>query len=157
VALLFVKDKLGQSAGGWLTCLSFTTSTSIVWTSRDSTRHGRKSGQTDASRNPPRSVMRVLSFTTSSVSCVVLFSFLYLVFAILFGIALEKWDVDQVGHCYRDNGISTPGSSHPKVDRIYLGITYFYMFSSLGHCAFSGCSVDHDPSGTEGIHRKLDW
>lgn len=59
------------------------------------------------------------------------FAVLYLVFSIIFGISLEKWDDDAPGKCYVTRGIALPDASHPYVDRVYLGITSLYLFSSL--------------------------
>jgi hypothetical protein len=63
---------------------------------------------------------------------IVIFGVLFLVFTILFGISLNNWDDEVPGHCYNARGIAAPGSDHPTVDAIYIGITCFYMLSTLG-------------------------
>lgn len=73
----------------------------------------------------------MLMFLASMSLWIVVFCMLYLVYVILFGLALGKWHVDKFGYCYRYKGIATSDSSHPKVDQIYLGITCLYMFALL--------------------------
>jgi hypothetical protein len=63
-----------------------------------------------------------------------IFSLLHLAFSILYGQRLEKWDWTIPGRCYNTRLLATPDASHPYVDRIYLGITCFYMQSSLILC-----------------------
>jgi hypothetical protein len=62
---------------------------------------------------------------------IAVFSILYLAFCIIFGKHLEQWDWVGSGTCYNTTGIASPASSHPYVDRIYLGITCFYMFGTV--------------------------
>jgi hypothetical protein len=73
------------------------------------------------------------------------FGVLYLVFAILFGVHLGKWDDKVKGHCYNSRGLALPDAHHPYVDRIYLGTVSFYMFVLLLftlNLAVSRCKVD---------------
>ncbi|KAK0737787.1 hypothetical protein B0T18DRAFT_234491 [Schizothecium vesticola] len=65
------------------------------------------------------------------------FSILHLAFSILYGQRLEKWDWTVPGRCYNTRLLAMPDASHPYVDRIYLGITCFYMQSSLILCFFA--------------------
>lgn len=62
---------------------------------------------------------------------VIVHGILYLVFAVMFGIKLGQWDDNISGHCYNSRHLALPDSSHPMVDRIYLGITCLYMFVVL--------------------------
>lgn len=61
-----------------------------------------------------------------------LFLILYLVFAVLFGIRLNKWNDNTDGLCYNTNGLALPNAAHPYVDKIYLAITCLYFFATLG-------------------------
>src|SRR5690606_15780716 len=65
---------------------------------------------------------------SAAISC---FAVLYLAFSVVFGKSLEQWDNSAMGKCYLTAGIALPEASHPYVDRIYLGITCFYLYSSL--------------------------
>ncbi|KAH6877249.1 hypothetical protein B0T10DRAFT_496639 [Thelonectria olida] len=70
-------------------------------------------------------------------AAIVVFSILYLAFSILFGKDLEKWNPDTPRHCYDTRYIATSDASHPYVDKIYLGVTCFYMFASLNGLALA--------------------
>lgn len=75
----------------------------------------------------------------------VVFGFLYLVFAILFGVHLGQWDDNVPGRCYRTRDPALPAAHHPYVDKIYLGITCLYMFLILFFAwslAISRCKAD---------------
>jgi hypothetical protein len=56
---------------------------------------------------------------------------MYFAYCIMFGRALESWDYEAPGRCYETNLNSTNDAQHPYVDRIFLGITSFYLFASL--------------------------
>ena len=56
---------------------------------------------------------------------------LYLLFVILFGIHLNRWDYGIPGRCYNSRHLALPNAHHPYVDNIYLSITCLYMFSVL--------------------------
>jgi len=72
-----------------------------------------------------------MKFLVSNALWITVFCILYLVFAVLFGKALGRWDVNEVGFCYRDWGITSSVQTHPEADHIYLSITCIYMFSLL--------------------------
>lgn len=78
-----------------------------------------------------------------AISC---FAVLYLAFSTVFGKSLEQWDSSAPGKCYLTAGIALPDASHPYVDRIYLGITCFYLFSSLILCAWVALAGGPVPS-----------
>jgi hypothetical protein len=59
------------------------------------------------------------------------FGLLYLVFAILFGVHLSRWDDNIPGRCYNSSHLALPNAHHPYVEKIYLGVTCLYMFSML--------------------------
>lgn len=59
------------------------------------------------------------------------FGFIYLVFTVVFGVHLGKWDDKLPGRCYNSRGLALPDAHHPYVDKIYLGFTSFYMFLML--------------------------
>ena len=75
-----------------------------------------------------------MSILVSNKLIVAAFCIFYLAYVILFGMALNKWNPDELGHCYRYHLVALPDSSHPHVDKIYLGITCYYMFSLLFLC-----------------------
>lgn len=60
-----------------------------------------------------------------------IFAVLHLTFASIFGIHLKSWDQTLQGHCYNTAGTSTPDIQHPYVDRICVGVTAFWLYSSL--------------------------
>lgn len=62
------------------------------------------------------------------------FAGLYLAFCIIFGNHLKHWDWFAPGACYNPQRIASPNASHPHVDRIYLGVTCFYMLGVLILC-----------------------
>lgn len=68
---------------------------------------------------------------TSRYLSIAVFSILYLIFSIFFGKSLEKWDDSVPGRCYMTERIARADARHPYVDRIYLGITCFYVFAAL--------------------------
>jgi hypothetical protein len=75
----------------------------------------------------------------------VVFGVLYLVFVILFGVQLGRWDDNVPGRCYNSRFLALPDADHPYVDKIYLGVTCFYMFGVLNMAlvlAISRCEVD---------------
>ena len=72
----------------------------------------------------------------SRIFHVAVFAILYLTLVIVFALRVGKWDNRIAGHCYHYNLIALPNSSHPYVDKIYLGITCFYTFASLAGCLF---------------------
>lgn len=81
----------------------------------------------------------------SMVLLMVVFGVLYLVFAILFGGHLGRWDDNVPGRCYNTRYLALPDAHHPLVDKIYLGVTCFYMFGALNFAlilAISRCEVD---------------
>jgi hypothetical protein len=65
------------------------------------------------------------------------FAILFLVFTILFGNAINHWDWNRPGGCYKTSLIAVKSASHPYVDKIYLSITACYMFAGLFCSAFS--------------------
>jgi hypothetical protein len=78
--------------------------------------------------------METQKYRTSRKVAIAVWSVLYRAFVILFGIRLIQWDWSAPagpGACYNTTLIATPSSSHPYVDRIYLGITSFYMDTVL--------------------------
>jgi hypothetical protein len=86
---------------------------------------------------------------------VLIFSTLYLIFAIIFGKRLEEWDYNVPGACYNTHLIAESHASHPFVDRIYLGITCYYMFGILiGAIIFSKdySLMKKDSSGSRSSH-----
>jgi hypothetical protein len=60
------------------------------------------------------------------------FGLFYLVFAIVFGVYLGKWDDKVPGRCFDSYALASPGAPHPTVDKVYLSITCLYMFVMLG-------------------------
>lgn len=83
----------------------------------------------------------------SRVVLMTVFAVLYLAFAILFGIHLNNWNDKVPGHCYNTSHLALPNAHHPYVDKIYLGVTCFYMFAVLSlalQLAISRCEVDPD-------------
>ncbi len=60
-----------------------------------------------------------------------IFSGLYLAYAVEFGKALQTWDYATPGRCYHTQFTAATIASHPTVDKVYLGITCFYMFGAL--------------------------
>ena len=62
---------------------------------------------------------------------IAVFAVLYLAFAILFGVRLNQWDDKIPGRCYNTSHLASHDAQHPSVDKIYLGITCFYMFTVL--------------------------
>ncbi|RYP59818.1 hypothetical protein DL769_008376 [Monosporascus sp. CRB-8-3] len=68
---------------------------------------------------------------TSRYLTIAVFAILYLAFSITFGKALGQWDYEAPGRCYVTGGITPPTASPPQADRLYLGITCFYLFFSL--------------------------
>lgn len=60
-----------------------------------------------------------------------IFVILYLAYTIGFGVRLNLWDENKSGHCYNTRYISDPSSKHPYVDKIYLGITCFFLIGVL--------------------------
>ncbi|KAK0641424.1 hypothetical protein B0T16DRAFT_419812 [Cercophora newfieldiana] len=89
--------------------------------------HVSKSTLDPAKRNnPAEQYVRVtLSF---------IFAVLHLAFSILYGRALQRWDWTTPGRCYNTRLIAHPAASHPYVDKIYLGMTCFYMQAFLIMC-----------------------
>ena len=69
-----------------------------------------------------------MAFLVSTNLWIIVFYILYLIYAVLFGTALGRWDVDKFGYCYRDRGITSPNQPHPGADHGYLSITSLYMF-----------------------------
>jgi hypothetical protein len=59
------------------------------------------------------------------------FSILYLIFVIIFGEKLGTWNLNVPGSCYNTYLLAKSDARHPYVDKIYLGVTTFYMFSIL--------------------------
>jgi len=98
---------------------------------------GQAEGQPEGQHtNQPRNT-RMVSFQSilaSNSLIVAIFAIFYLAYVILFGIKLNQWKTDELGHCYRYNYTALPHSSHPQVDKVYLGITCFYMVLLLIMC-----------------------
>ncbi|KAF2796345.1 hypothetical protein K505DRAFT_323367 [Melanomma pulvis-pyrius CBS 109.77] len=69
----------------------------------------------------------IISFLLSTNLFIGMFTVMYFGFVILFGIQLGKWDYTQEGRCYYFDGIAKASSSHPHVDKIYLGVTSAFM------------------------------
>lgn len=126
--------------------VSFTASILTVWISEKNKMQAQEDGSiledatqkdvaADAKKQPCKSfwsvVTCILSALTTSKCIVALFCAFYLAYAILFGRALSKWNANELGHCYLSSHIAAPNSSHPYVDKIYLGLTCFYMFGVL--------------------------
>jgi hypothetical protein len=109
------------------TGVSYTASLLSSWIPKDAKKE-TSSARMSAMK---RLVISSISMLVSRTFFVAIFAVLYLVFVILFGITLSKWNYDEAGRCYNTHLISMSSSSHPYVDRIYLGITCFYTFSSL--------------------------
>ncbi|KAK3348732.1 hypothetical protein B0T25DRAFT_546399 [Lasiosphaeria hispida] len=74
------------------------------------------------------------------------FSVLHLTFSIFFGRALERWDWNIPGRCYNTRLVSHSTASHPYVDKIYLGITCFYMQGILILSLANAVGTDRDVS-----------
>ena len=113
--------------------VSFTASIFVFWLSRKiREQNGEDSHRNNTSRQPLqiRQLARINVLVSNSL-WITAFCILYLVYAVLFGIALGRWDVNKLGHCYRDRGIASPGEQHPEADLVYLSITCLYMFSLL--------------------------
>jgi hypothetical protein len=56
---------------------------------------------------------------------------LFLVYIIIFGIRLQKWDYDIPAHCYRTTYTALPKASHPYVDHIYISVTCLFIAISF--------------------------
>jgi hypothetical protein len=69
---------------------------------------------------------------TSRYICIAVFGLLFLVFTIIFGISLNKWDESIPGRCYNAKGIAAPRSKHPVGDIVYVAFTCFYWMGTLG-------------------------
>lgn len=83
----------------------------------------------------------------SRVLLMLVFGLFYLVFIIVFGVNLGKWDDNVTGRCFDTRGLASPHAQHPYVDEIYLGVTSFYMFVMLLltlAIAISRCEPDPD-------------
>jgi hypothetical protein len=61
-----------------------------------------------------------------------IFGLLFMIFTVIFGITLHKWDESVPGRCYNAKGIAAPGSQHPLGDRVYVALTSFYLLVTLG-------------------------
>lgn len=108
----------------------------VVWSSRTHKKQDVEAESQSIVQQKPswtHAIQRMMKFLVSTSFWTFVFCILYLVYAILFGLALGRWNVDRFGYCYRYKGIASPTSSHPTVDQIYLGITCLYMFSLLGY------------------------
>jgi hypothetical protein len=107
-----------------------------LWVSE---RRKKRHVQEESPEQPPeqaqsRATTSIMSMLVSNKLIVAVFSIFYLSYVILFGLALNKWNPDELGHCYRYHLVALPDSSHPHVDKIYLGVTCYYMFSLLVLC-----------------------
>jgi heme/copper-type cytochrome/quinol oxidase subunit 4 len=69
---------------------------------------------------------------TSRYLCITVFGILFLIFTIIFGISLDKWDESMPGRCYNTKGIAASGSKHPLGDIVYVAFTCFYLMVTLG-------------------------
>ena len=58
----------------------------------------------------------------------------------MFGIRLNDWNDNIPGRCYSTSGISSSNAKHPFVDKIYLGVTSFYVLS-IAQAAMIYCRV----------------
>jgi hypothetical protein len=72
------------------------------------------------------------------------------VYAILFSILtvmlekrLSNWSLDseQLGHCYRNEGIATIGARHPDTDQIYVAITAIWLLGVMLATVFGGVNL----------------
>ena len=70
----------------------------------------------------------------------------YLAFTIRFGVRLNDWDDSIPGRCYYAGSIASPHAKHPRVDKIYLGITQLYLIILIG------LSTTNDPTWRAGIY-----
>lgn len=113
--------------------VSFTASIFVVWLSRKIRKPKGEDLHPNNTRREPLQVRRLpwKKFLLSTSLWITVFCILYFAYAVLFGIALGKWNVDKFGYCYRDRGITSPDQQHPEADHIYLSITCLNMFSLL--------------------------
>ena len=86
---------------------------------------------------PLSKTLKLVTFWVSKKFFAFVFAVLYLVFVIIFGKTLEKWDNDKKGRCYRSDRIAHPNASHPYVDMIYLITTSVCLFVILLGCLVS--------------------
>lgn len=115
--------------------VSFTASMFVVWISRKAQKGDSENGLRNNTQLEPLQIQRLprMASLVSNSLWIIVFCILYLVYAVLFGIALGKWDVDKFGYCYRDRGITSPHQRHPEADHVYLSITCLYMFGLLSN------------------------
>jgi hypothetical protein len=62
---------------------------------------------------------------------IAIWTILFISYFGVFATRLQQWDEDTPLHCYRTSKIARPGDPHPRVDRIYIGFTFFYILSSI--------------------------
>ncbi|KAK2767438.1 hypothetical protein FQN54_003594 [Arachnomyces sp. PD_36] len=56
---------------------------------------------------------------------------MYLIFTIIFGIHLSRWDQDEPGLCYNTKAITLPNDLHPSADLGYLSVTCVFFYTAL--------------------------
>jgi hypothetical protein len=108
--------------------VSFSASLLTLWITADA-KEGKYSWQKP---------LKLISIVTSNMFLATLFSILYLTYVILFAIALGSWDYNRSGFCYHYNLVALSSSSHPYVDKVYLGLTSCCMFFLLIFCSILG-------------------
>jgi len=139
--------------------VSFIASMFVVWISRRLQKANGENGLRNSTQPEPLQIQRLprMASLVSTSVWIIVFCILYLIYAVLFGIALGRWDVDKFGYCYRDRGITSPHQPHPEADdHVYLGITCLYMFVLLGnrYAESHGYLVPVDTSWPMSIREK---
>jgi hypothetical protein len=110
-----------------LTGVSYTASLLSSWISKEAKKETSSAKMSTIKRLVTSSISMLVSWPFF----IAIFVVLYLIFVILFGITLSKWNYDEPGRCYNTHLIAMSSSSHPSVDRIYLGISCVYTLSSF--------------------------
>ena len=85
---------------------------------------------------------------------VTIFTIIYLIVSIFYGVRLRGWSDNIPGHCYEADRIALPNASHPYVDNIYLGITCTYFLAFWYLVVATMPADDIAPDGDNKAHEN---
>lgn len=68
---------------------------------------------------------------TIRLTLIAIWAVLFIAYIGVFATRLQKWDNDVPAHCYKTDAIARPQDSHPRVDNVYIAVTFFFICVSF--------------------------